>query len=38
MCFRVLGIDLNRVLKLDGGFAILTVLKVGFTFGEVLLF
>jgi hypothetical protein len=31
------GIYLDRVLKLNGGFAVLTTLKIRFTFSEVLL-
>ena len=38
MCFSVFGIDLDRILKLDGGFAVLGVLKIGFTPGEMFLF
>ena len=38
MCFSVFGIDLDRILKLDGGFAVLGVLKIGFAPGEMFLF
>ena len=38
MCFSVFGIDLDRILKLDGGFAVLGVLKIGFAPREMFLF
>ena len=37
MRFREFRIDLDRVLKFNGSFAVLAVLKIGFTSSEVLL-